>query len=124
MPRLRHPCRAVVAALGAALALHAAPAGAVPAAVDPVAGGLGTPAAFGGPDGRRALDGPWVRTEAPGATGRARGLPRGLFDGDVVTVPDAANAAPIRGRAGARAFAGSVAWYRTTLRVRATGTYA
>jgi beta-galactosidase/beta-glucuronidase len=84
---------------------------------------LVAPAAAGGPVGRQALAGPWLRALDPQDLGVGRGWSRGVFPGDLVTVPDAANPA-ITGEAGLRSSLGSVAWYRTSVTAPASGAYA
>jgi hypothetical protein len=81
------------------------------------------PVAWGGPDGRSALDGAWVVREDPGNAGAGRGWSRGGFSGRRVHVPYSPNARTVRGAAGLRSYAGSVAWYRTGVTVRG-GRYA
>jgi hypothetical protein len=71
------------------------------------------PVAWGGPDGRRALDGAWVVREDPGDTGAARGFSRGGFGGRRVHVPFSPNARTLS----AGSYAGSIAWYRTGVAV-------
>src|SRR4051794_8707182 len=71
-----------------------------------------TPVIVAGPTGRRALDGAWtVRVAAGGPIRRVR-------------PPYSPNAGAISGPAGEASFEGSVAWYRTTVDVPATGDYA
>jgi beta-galactosidase/beta-glucuronidase len=82
------------------------------------------PAAWGGPDGRRALDEGWVERDDPHGVGLRRGWRRGTFIGREVEVPFSPNAGVVRGTAGMRSFAGSIAWFRTTLTVPADGDYA
>lgn len=68
------------------------------------------PVAFGGPDGRRALDGAWVVSAR-----RGNRLPPARR----VHVPYSPNAGSLT----LASYAGSIAWYRTTVGVRG-GTYA
>jgi hypothetical protein len=108
---------ACLAAAVAALALVAGatgeqrrPAPAVPAA--------------SGPAGARPLDGPWIVRGDRAGRGAALGWRAGGFGGRRVTVPFSPNARHVRGVAGERSFAGSVAWYRTTVIVPRAGVYA
>jgi hypothetical protein len=88
-------------------------------------GGAGSgPPIAQGPTGAVALDGPWTISHDPGDRGTLRGWAAGRFPGHAVWVPNVVNPAPITGRAGARNYDGSVAWYRTALRVARSGTYA
>ncbi len=106
----------VAKALAVSAALAGAPADAAPH------GGL--PAVATGATGRVALDGTWW-TRADGAnTGADRGWSRGRFGGEPVRLPHVPNARRVTGDAGVAAHEGSVQWYRTTLRVPATGRYA
>ena len=82
------------------------------------------PMAFGGPDGRIALDGPWVVRRDPGLRGVAAGWPAGRFGGRRVTVPSSPNAGHVTGAAGRRSQAGEVAWFRTSFAVRRGGDHA
>jgi hypothetical protein len=79
------------------------PALAVPARVD----ARHPPVAFGGPDGRRALDGAWIVSARRGGPGRR------------VHIPFSPNAGSLT----LSSYAGAVAWYRTSVRVTG-GTYA
>ena len=108
----------LVAGAGARPDAPAARAGGPPR-VDPAH----PPVAWGGPDGRGALDGAWVVRDDPGNAGAARGWSRGGFSGRRVHVPYSPNARTVRGAAGLRSYAGSVAWYRTGVTVRG-GRYA
>jgi beta-galactosidase/beta-glucuronidase len=110
----------LAACLAAAVAVLGLVAGAI--------GEQGRPApalpAATGPGGARLLDGPWiVRGDQPGR-GAALGWRRGGFTGRTVAVPFSPNARHVRGSAGERSFAGSVAWYRTTVAVPRAGAYA
>src|SRR4051794_23732044 len=78
-------------------------------------------AAFGGPTGRRALDGPWTVRLDPGGHGTARGYARGAFTGRDVRIPWVANGRDVSSLA---AYRGSIAWYRTTVSVGTTADYA
>lgn len=78
----------------------------VPARIDPAH----PPVAFGGPDGRRALDGAWIVSARRG--NRTPPTRR-------VHLPYSPNAGSLT----ARSYAGDVAWYRTVVGVRG-GTYA
>jgi hypothetical protein len=80
--------------------------------------------AQGGPPGRLALVGPWIRAMDPDDAGGAAGFGTGNFTGELVTVPNTANATQITGPAGVISFAGSIAWYRTELTAPKTGSYA
>ncbi|HWI71857.1 MAG TPA: glycoside hydrolase family 2 TIM barrel-domain containing protein [Baekduia sp.] len=118
------PC---VVALALLASIAGAVAGARPEAEVSVAAGMPArvdaahpPVAFGGPDGRRALDGVWVVRGDPGNAGAARGWSRGDFgSGARVHVPYSPNAGALT----LRSYAGSVAWYRTDVAVRG-GRYA
>jgi beta-galactosidase/beta-glucuronidase len=81
-------------------------------------------AAHGGPDGRLAVAGPWVRASDPDDTGELAGWAAGHFPGRLVTLPNVANAAKITGAAGVAAYRGAIAWYRTTLTAPRTGSFA
>jgi hypothetical protein len=104
---------------------------AVVAALAVVAGAIGeqrrpAPAlpAVTGPAGARMLDGPWIVRGDRTGRGEALGWRAGHFNGREVTLPFAPNARHVRGVAGERSFAGSVAWYRTTVIVPRAGVYA
>jgi beta-galactosidase/beta-glucuronidase len=81
-------------------------------------------AAVGGPVGRLAVAGPWVRALDPDDTGELAGWAAGHFPGRLVTVPNVANAAKVTGAAGVTAHRGGIAWYRTTLTAPRTGSFA
>jgi hypothetical protein len=81
-------------------------------------------AAYGGPAGRQAVAGPWIRRLDPGDGGDLAGWGAGHFDGALVTVPNVANADKVTGAAGQAAFRGGIAWYRTTLTAPDTGSFA
>ena len=104
---------------------------AVVAALALVAGAIGeqrrpAPAlpAVTGPAGARVLDGPWIVRGDHAGRGDALGWPAGHFAGREETMPFSPNARHVRGVAGERSFAGSVAWYRTTVIVPRAGVYA
>jgi beta-galactosidase/beta-glucuronidase len=92
------------------------------------AGPAGRPAggayAYAGPDGRVALRGPWVVRGDRAGRGAALGWARGGFAGRRVDVPFSPNARSVTGPRGTLSFAGSVAWYRTSVAVRRAGSYA
>ncbi|MGZ4270591.1 MAG: glycoside hydrolase family 2 protein [Solirubrobacteraceae bacterium] len=89
------------------------------------AGGDGGPLpARSGPAGERTLTGGWVLRGDRAGRGVALGWPAGGFRGRSVSVPFSPNATHVTGAAGARSFAGSVAWYRTTFTVGRAGDYA
>src|SRR5918998_1090529 len=96
-----------------------------PRAAKPEVGGrepaVRAPAAFSGPGGRRALDGAWVVRRDDAGRGSALGFPAGRFGGRRVRVPYAPNARDVTDM---KSYEGSVAWFRTTFSVRATGDYA
>jgi hypothetical protein len=62
------------------------------------------PAAWGGPDGRSALDGAWIERSDRARRGAALGWFRGTFDGRAVHVPFSPNATRVLGQAGLRSF--------------------
>ena len=80
--------------------------------------------AAAGPGGARPLDGPWIVRGDHAGRGVALGWRDGGFAGRTVKVPFSPNAGHVRGVAGERSFAGSVAWYRTTVIVPRAGVYA
>src|SRR4051794_35460086 len=51
------------------------------------------PVTWGGPDGRRALDGPWIERGDRRDAGLSRGWSRGTFAGREVPIPFSPNAA-------------------------------
>jgi beta-galactosidase/beta-glucuronidase len=81
-------------------------------------------AAKGGPGGRLAVAGPWVEALDPDDAGELAGWAAGHFPGQLVTLPNVANAAKVTGAAGVAAFRGGIAWYRTTLTAPRTGSFA
>jgi Glycosyl hydrolases family 2, TIM barrel domain/Glycosyl hydrolases family 2, sugar binding domain/Glycosyl hydrolases family 2 len=85
---------------------------------------LAPPAAFGGPDGRLAVAGPWIEATDPDDVGVLGGWSAGRFPGTLVTLPHVANAAKVTGAAGVAAYRGGVAWYRTVLTAPRTDSYA
>ena len=66
----------------------------------------------------------WVVRRDPGSQGTALGWASGGFSGTPVQVPSVVRPHPILGSAGARNYAGSVAWYRTRFEAARTGHYA
>jgi beta-galactosidase/beta-glucuronidase len=82
------------------------------------------PSAHGGPDGRLAVAGPWLRALDPNDAGELAGWAAGHFPGRSVTLPNVANAAKITGAAGVAAHRGGIAWYRTVLTAPHTGSFA
>lgn len=112
---LRLPAKAAVAALVACIALAAAAAS---AQAPPGEAQIGE-----GPGGRTALA-RWTLALDRGDRGLARGWQRGGFVGRGVSVPNDVDPIHVKGRAGQRNYAGSVAWYRTTVTAPAAGTYA
>ena len=121
----------LIAALALAIAVGLAGAVAVlgqeetppPPIRDQYGGHGGTPAARTGATGRLALDGNWAVAMDPGAVGGSRGYASGRFRGARVKLPYVPNAGRIVGDAGERSHEGSVAWYRTRLRVPTDGRY-
>jgi hypothetical protein len=120
------PSRGMSAKPGVGPALEATAAGTPGRAPAPVTrlDEAHRPHAFGGPDGRSALDGEWIERGDPSARGEALGWPRGAFTGRSVRVPHSPNARRVRGDAGLRSHNGTIAWYRTTFTVPAAGDYA
>jgi beta-glucuronidase len=80
--------------------------------------------ASSGPGGERTLDEAWVVRSDRAGRGERLGWSHGGFAGRTVHLPFSPNAADVRGAAGERSFEGSVAWYRTTVRVASAGDYA
>jgi hypothetical protein len=78
---------------------------------------------YEGPGGRVALSRWTLRTD-PAARGIARGWQRGGFAGRAVSVPNVVDPTAYSGRAGARNYEGSLAWYRTSFSAGAAGIYA
>ncbi|HEY2571666.1 MAG TPA: glycoside hydrolase family 2 TIM barrel-domain containing protein, partial [Solirubrobacteraceae bacterium] len=112
---LRLPAKAAVAALVACAALAAAAAS---AQAPPGEAQIGE-----GPGGRTALT-RWTLALDPRNRGLARGWQRGGFAGRGVNVPNDVDPIHVKGRAGQRNYAGSVAWYRTSVTAPVAGTYA
>lgn len=80
----------------------------------------GTPNVTTGNTGRVALDGTWNVANDPQAAGTGKGFQAGRFEGTPVKLPFVPNA----NDRSVKSFDGSVAWYRTTLKVPETGEYA
>ncbi len=76
-----------------------------------------------GPGGRTALT-RWTLRRDPADRGLGLGWQRGGFAGASVSVPNVVSPTPYSGPAAQANYEGSVAWYRTTLRAPAAGTYA
>jgi beta-glucuronidase len=76
-----------------------------------------------GPGGRTPLL-RWTLRSDPGDRGLARGWQRGGFAGRPVSVPNDVDPLAYSGRAGARNYEGSVAWYRTSFQAASAGEYA
>jgi beta-galactosidase/beta-glucuronidase len=76
-----------------------------------------------GPGGRSQL-GRWTLRVDPANRGLSLGWQRGGFGGSAVGVPSVVDASQFKGAAGRRNYAGSVAWYRTTVTVGEAGAYA
>jgi beta-glucuronidase len=106
-------CATLVAALAAMLA-GTAPAAQAPALQSVI---------FEGPGGRTPLT-RWTLRKDPADRGLARGWRRGGFSGASVAVPNVVSPAPYTGRAGARNYEGSIAWYRTRFDAPEAGVYA
>lgn len=77
---------------------------------------------FEGPGGRMPLT-QWVLRKDPADRGAGLGWTRGTFGGKTVSVPNVVDPTPFSGRAGARNYQGSVAWYRTSFQAAVTGQY-
>ncbi len=107
---------AAVVAIVAAPGRDVAPATGEPSAPHSVA--------YGGPEGRIPVTGPWVLRSDKQFRGVSKGWPKGAFAGSEVTVPNSPNAKRITGAAGLDSFRGSAGWYRTTITVPADGPYA
>src|SRR5215218_10449120 len=97
------PCAVVLAllALAAGMVAGARARPDIPAPVSPRVDPAHPPVAFGGPDGRRALDGAWVVSARRGGSDRR------------VHVPYSPNAGALT----KASYAGAVAWYRTHVTV-------
>jgi hypothetical protein len=104
---------ALAAALAATLAL-AAPAALAPPLQSVI---------FEGPGGRTPLT-QWTLRRDPSNRGLALDWRRGGFTGATVSAPNVVNPTPYTGKAGARNYEGSVAWYRTSFDAAQAGTYA
>ena len=76
-----------------------------------------------GPGGRTALRS-WTLRKDPADRGLRRGWQRGGFAGASVSVPNVVSPHPYSGPAAQANYEGSVAWYRTTFKAPAAGTYA
>ena len=77
---------------------------------------------FEGPGGRVPLT-QWVlRKDAPNR-GIAQGWARGGFAGTTVHLPNVVNTRPYSGPSGGRNYAGSIAWYRTSVQAPQAGRY-
>ncbi|HEY4450441.1 MAG TPA: glycoside hydrolase family 2 TIM barrel-domain containing protein [Solirubrobacteraceae bacterium] len=76
-----------------------------------------------GPGGRTPLT-QWTLRSDPGDRGLARRWQRGGFAGRQVSVPNDVDPYSYSGRAGARNYEGSVAWYRTSFAAASAGEYA
>jgi Glycosyl hydrolases family 2, TIM barrel domain/Glycosyl hydrolases family 2/Glycosyl hydrolases family 2, sugar binding domain len=130
MPRTLN--RSPLALLACLLLAGAAAAARAPSAGSAGAGGL--PEGPGGPaEGPGGLpEGPggrvqltrWTLRADPADRGLARGWQRGGFAGRSVSVPDDVDPDHYSGRAGARNYEGSVAWYRTSFQAGEAGEYA
>ena len=129
MSPTRTPRAPQIAAI-AALAVALIAAGALllsagePSVREQYGGHGGAPQVKTGAVGRLALDGRWTVATDPQATGERRGFASGRFEGRAVKLPHVPNARQITGPAGVRSFQGSVAWYRTRLKVPDDGRYA
>ncbi|MDX6716580.1 MAG: beta-galactosidase [Baekduia sp.] len=123
---MRHPGIKLAVATVLGLAIVIAGTAVVAAALSSGARGesLVPAAAYGGPAGRLAVAGPWIRASDPDDAGALDGYAAGHFPGELVTVPDVANAAKVTGAAGVAAYRGGIAWYRTTLTAPKTDSYA
>lgn len=117
--------RSSSAAFCAVLSLLAlAPAAGAELTSEPVETATAEPHAHAGPTGRVSLPGPWVVRGDRQNQGATKGWQRGTFAGRPVTLPYSPNASRITGPPGIRSYRGSVAWYRTKVRVPADGVYA
>jgi Glycosyl hydrolases family 2, TIM barrel domain/Glycosyl hydrolases family 2 len=115
MRTLTLPSRALCALVATAVVLVAAPAcaQAPPASPHPTEGPVGASAITS-----------WTLALDTADRGLARGWARGGFAGRAVSVPSVVDPLHFKGRAGARNYEGSVAWYRTTFDAPHAGTYA
>jgi len=78
---------------------------------------------FEGPGGRIPLT-RWQLRSDPANRGLAHGWRTGGFGGETVSLPNVVHPTPFSGRAGARNYEGSVAWYQTSFQAPQSGTYA
>ncbi len=76
-----------------------------------------------GPGGRTALT-RWTLRRDPADRGLGLGWQRGGFAGASVSVPNVVSPTPYSGPAAQANYEGSVAWYRTTFKAPAAGTFA
>lgn len=119
------PLLAVAAVLLALVLLPGGrPAGTVARAADAAPGGPTKPVTLGGPFGRVALSTGWTVADDPKDRGTERGWKSGGFGGKDVSLPYVPNASRITGARGVLSHRGSVAWYRTTVKVAEDGPYA
>jgi hypothetical protein len=77
---------------------------------------------FEGPGGR-IPETQWTLRSDPANRGLALGWPRGGFGGVTVSLPNVVHPTPYSGRAGARNYEGSVAWYETSIQAPQAGLY-
>jgi beta-galactosidase/beta-glucuronidase len=78
---------------------------------------------FEGPGGRVPLT-QWTLRKDPSNRGTSRQWQSGGFSGSIVSLPNVVSPTPYTGKAGARNYEGSIAWYRTSFQVAQAGTYA
>ncbi len=78
---------------------------------------------FEGPGGRVPLT-QWTLRKDPSNRGASLDWQRGGFSGSTVSLPNVVSPTPYTGKAGARNYEGSVAWYRTSFQAPQAGTYA
>ncbi|MGA2454470.1 MAG: glycoside hydrolase family 2 TIM barrel-domain containing protein [Solirubrobacteraceae bacterium] len=78
---------------------------------------------FEGPGGRVPLT-QWTLRKDPTIRGLSLDWQRGGFSGSTVSLPNVVSPTPYTGKAGARNYEGSVAWYRTSFQAPQAGTYA
>jgi len=123
-PRLLAVAGLLAAVVAAVLVALAGGGDDAPSLREQYGGHGGAPAARTGAAGRVALDGAWAVVRDPSGRGADRGFHRGRFAGRRVRLPHSVNAGRITGTAGVRSHEGSVAWYRTRLRVPRSGRYA